>query len=295
MIGINGGLIGKANIPDYRYGIPGLWTPSEQITAKRQNKWPQAPSSLADSYIAAVEAADGQALEVAVKNAYYQFINDCTTDGNIQSIGACCILAGARTLSGALVPLIGPAPTNVGFSSANYARKGLPAGVARLLSNRLDSDDPIDSRHLALYSTTVGTANGQVSIGTAVNTGTFRVEMYRAVSGAYGAYLGGGVINIGGGTPISNLAFAAGLNAMSLSNGTVSYVNGSGTINYTLNYATGSVAQGVQVGVFARGDGTNPLLSGTISYYSIGSGLPNVSAYCTRVNTLISQLYAAVP
>jgi hypothetical protein len=40
------------------------------------------------------------------------------------AIKASCILAGARTLAGALVPLAGAAPTNVGpFVSGDYNRK----------------------------------------------------------------------------------------------------------------------------------------------------------------------------
>jgi hypothetical protein len=69
----------------------------------------------AKAYIAAVETADGQALEPAIRTAYDQFIRGCKSDGIWDAIKASCILAGARSLSGALVPLVGAAPTNNNF------------------------------------------------------------------------------------------------------------------------------------------------------------------------------------
>jgi hypothetical protein len=84
---------------------------------------PDEPEAL--TYIAAVEAADGQALEPAVKLAINAFIKGCKNDGIWPAIKASCILAGARTLTGALVPLVGTAPTNVDglFVSGDYNRK----------------------------------------------------------------------------------------------------------------------------------------------------------------------------
>jgi hypothetical protein len=74
------------------------------------------------AYIAAVETADGQALEPAIRTAYDQFIRGCKADGIWDAIKASCILSGARSLSGALVPLKGSAPTNNNFVSGDYVR-----------------------------------------------------------------------------------------------------------------------------------------------------------------------------
>lgn len=66
-------------------------------------------------YINAVEAADGQALDLDIKTAINNFIVGAKADGiwdNIESLG---FLAGPKTLSGALVPVRGPASTNIGF------------------------------------------------------------------------------------------------------------------------------------------------------------------------------------
>ena len=67
----------------------------------------------AAAYIAAVEAADGQMLEPALVTAYNEFFVGCKADAspfagvsNFDAIKASCIMAGARTLAGALVPLM---------------------------------------------------------------------------------------------------------------------------------------------------------------------------------------------
>lgn len=67
------------------------------------------------AYITAVETADGQALEDGIKLAYNDFIVGCKTDGIWSAIKASCILAGARTLDGALTPLAGAPPADYGF------------------------------------------------------------------------------------------------------------------------------------------------------------------------------------
>jgi hypothetical protein len=77
----------------------------------------------AADYIKRVEAADGQALELPIRLAIDAFVRGCKDDGIWPAIKASCILAGARTLSGALVPLVGTAPTNNNFVSGDYDRK----------------------------------------------------------------------------------------------------------------------------------------------------------------------------
>jgi hypothetical protein len=123
----------------------------------------------AASYIALVEAADTAAgspggLETATKVAIHSFVKGCKADGIWPAIKASCILAGARTLSGALVPLVGAAPTNPGnvFVQADYNRKtGLVGnGSTKYLnSNRAGNADPQNSNHIAVYASTVVTSN----------------------------------------------------------------------------------------------------------------------------------------
>ncbi len=114
----------------------------------------------AQTYISAVEAADGQALETAVKDLINAFFVGCKADGIFTALKACCLLCGARTLAGALVPVAGPAPTNVGFVAGDYNRKtGIVGnGTSKYLnSNRAKNADPQDNFHAAVYQTTAAT------------------------------------------------------------------------------------------------------------------------------------------
>ena len=138
--------------------------------AKIQGKTFFSQSSYDDttSYIAAVEAADGQALEDSIKTAYTDFIVGCKADGIWNAIKASCILAGARTLNGALVPLVGTAPTNFNFVSGDYIRKtGLRGnGTTKYLnSNRSNNSDPQNNTHLSVNVTLAPTAGVRVSMG----------------------------------------------------------------------------------------------------------------------------------
>jgi len=106
----------------------------------------------ASTYIEAVEAADTQALETATRYAINDFVIGCKQDGVWSAIKASCILAGARTLAGALVPLVGTAPTNFNFVSGDYNREtGLVGdGSTKYLdSNRNNNADPQNNQHMA--------------------------------------------------------------------------------------------------------------------------------------------------
>jgi hypothetical protein len=111
-------------------------------------------------YLAAVEAADGQALETPVRRAVDAFVKELkATPGLFDAIKASCILCGARTLSGALVPLAGTAPTNNNFIPDDYNREtGLvgDGSTKYLNSNRSNDDEPQDDFHLAVYVSTTG-------------------------------------------------------------------------------------------------------------------------------------------
>lgn len=106
------------------------------------------------NYFSAVELVDGQPLELSVRNAINSFVLGCKSDGIWDAIKASCILAGARTLNGALVPLKGTAPTRFGFVDGDYNRKtGLVGnGSSKYLdSNRNNNADPQNNRHLSIF------------------------------------------------------------------------------------------------------------------------------------------------
>jgi len=120
----------------------------------------------AQAYLQAVEVADNQALEQGVQQAVNQFVIGCKADGIWTAIKASCILSGARTLTGALVPLVGTAPTNVNFVSGDYNRKtGLVgASTKNLNANRAGNADPQNNMHNAIYaSTTISNSSALIN------------------------------------------------------------------------------------------------------------------------------------
>jgi hypothetical protein len=128
----------------------------------------------AAAYITAVETADGQALEAGVVTAINDFVVGCKADGIWSAIKSSAILAGARTLSGALQPLVGTAPTSFNFVSGDYNRKtGLKGdGSTKYLdSNRNNNADPQDSQHLSVYASTALADNSRY-IGSGATTGS---------------------------------------------------------------------------------------------------------------------------
>lgn len=128
------------------------------------------------TYLRAVRAADGAFVEPAVQLAISAFIAGCKTDGIWSAIKASCILMGARTLSGALTPLVGSAPTNSNFVSGDYNRKTglLGDGSTKFLnSNRANNADPQDSQHLALHvSASASQSCAYIGASTAATAGT---------------------------------------------------------------------------------------------------------------------------
>jgi hypothetical protein len=144
----------------------------------------------ARNYILAVEAVEGP-LEVGVKKAINNFIVGCKSDGIWTAIKASCLLAGPKTLNGILVPLVGTAPTNINFISSDYNRKtGLKGdGSTKYLdSNRSNSADPQNSKHVSAYLTesptrdatrsmiAVDTASSNLFLGTSIASVFFRIN-----------------------------------------------------------------------------------------------------------------------
>jgi len=132
-------------------------------------------------YLSRVEAADGQSLEAGIKSAIETFIVGCKTDGNWSAIRASYLLCCARTLTGALIPLVGPDATSVGFVSGNYNRKtGLLCGTGRYLRTGIADDSlPQDNFHMSLFGSFVNagitTAQAGVYIASAYSSVLYQV------------------------------------------------------------------------------------------------------------------------
>jgi hypothetical protein len=126
-------------------------------------------------YILRVEAADAAPLERPVRVAINTLVVGLKADGVWPRLGAACILAGARTLSGILVPLVGPAPSPANFVQADYSRRNGLVGNGsnkNLNGNRAQNADPQDDLHMAVYATTAATNASGFPIYLGVGSGS---------------------------------------------------------------------------------------------------------------------------
>jgi hypothetical protein len=240
----------------------------------------------AQVYISAVEAADGQGLEDGVKDAINSFVLGCKADGIWTAIKASCILAGARTLTGALVPLVGTAPTNVGglFVSGDYNRKtGLVGnGSTKFLdSNRNNNADPQNNNHNTVYASSIPTS-GVTLMGTGVTD-----------AGA-NALLTGATRSRNGSAQNYAATLASGFAGHTRSS-SLSYVNRANGADTTLTQTSESTFAG-NLFIFARNLGGNPQLFANprLAFYSIGESL-DLALLDARVTALINAFAAAIP
>ena len=238
-------------------------------------------------YIAAVEAADGQALEQTVKIAIDNFVLGCKADNTWNAIKASCILAGARTLSGALVPLVGPAPTNFNdnFVTADYNRKtGLVGnGSTKYLdSNRNNNADPQNNKHVAIHVSSLPTITARPMLAQdRLNTeGPGATLIYNTLTRLHDAATSGYTASAG----------FIGL-ARSAAN---SYVRRNGGINDSPSQASVAVVA-KNIVLYADNLQNGPIYSNArLAFYSIGESL-DLALLDARVTALINAFAAAIP
>ena len=239
----------------------------------------------AAAYLDAVEVADGQSLEPATRTAVNTFVEGCKADGIWDAIKACCIMAGARTLAGALVPLVGTAPTNFNFVAGDYDREtGLKGdGLGKYLdTNRANNSDPLDSSHLSLYRT------DSVNDGNTYWIGTVNGFVINSI-GRNGIYSNSSSL-------VSKSNTDIGLHGISRSDAaTVSYVWPG--VSSTQSFASISTSSLNSFVFTLNVDGTPSTTLDTaarLSFYSIGEAL-NLDLLEARVSTLMTDLAAAIP
>jgi hypothetical protein len=100
----------------------------------------------------------GSSITDANKSAVNAFIVGCKTDGIWGAIKASCLLAGPNSLAGALVPLVGTAPTNLNFVAGDYSRTvGLTTDATGkyIATNYSYAVGMQDNAHMAIWSETV--------------------------------------------------------------------------------------------------------------------------------------------
>jgi hypothetical protein len=261
---------------------------------------PSAPPSEFDpdalAYLEAVEEADGQALESAVRAAINDFVVGCKTDGIWDAIKASCILAGARTLYGALVPLAGDAPTNFNFVSGDYDRTtGLKGdGSTKYLdSNRADNADPQNDAHVFAHVITADTRFNTTSAGVYIGGSSAGFASRRTAGGPY-----------------SNSFYTSNRSGAAIFSGVAANSTGgmgtsrSSSTGYSIRVAgtsgtrtVASVSPGSQA-IFIFADNANGTVQSQsdarLAFYSIGESL-DLALLDTRVSNLITAIGAAIP
>jgi hypothetical protein len=245
----------------------------------------------AAKYLAAVEAADGEPLEPAVRTAINAFFRDTKAAGVFDALKACCILAGARTLAGALVPVVGDAPLNLNFISDDYNREtGLVGnGSTKFLNaNRLLSADPQDDYHCSVYEYTAASSPNSMTLLGGGGAASGAVTLGRTTSAAY-TRCRSATLKTG-----ANVGDVAGFIGTSRAAGS-GYSQRSGGVNTPQTDASSDVGDYITT-VFARattGGGRDSLSDARIAFYSIGESL-DLEALDLAVSTLLTAIGAAV-
>ena len=248
----------------------------------------------ARAYIEAVRIADGSYMERDVQVAINDFITGCKADGIWSAIKSSCLLMGARTLAGALTPLVGSAPTNVnnGFVSGDYNREtGLVGdGVGKYLdSNRNVNADPQNSFHQSVYVTSAATGSMAYIGAGAAGTGSSQFDYVTGGSGTIGwrNRNGTGITQTSVGSPTGLIGTSRAASATYTSR-----VNGTST-------GRSSTSQTPHNGnslVFARNSASNVaglFSDARMAFYSIGESL-DLALLDTRITTLYNAIGAAL-
>lgn len=285
----------------------------------RRLLYPNYVQVLLDRIKAADElAGNTQGLELGVTDAISTCVQALKNDGILGVTGATpevqvlsqsaslikasCFMMGARTLSGALVPLAAdmPAPTNFNFSSPRYNRRtGLigDGATTYLDSNRADSGDPQNSAHLSVYATTPSTTGNNTYsayAGTGNNINSFRV-IYR-----YNAFVGAGGVSA---VSVYNRSAArldtggmdsTGLIATNRANG--SQITGrAAQLNFGPLSTTSNAPSSSTIFIFAENANGIPTArtNARLNFYSIGESL-DLAILDARITALSNAIQAAI-
>ena len=261
----------------------------------------------ARAYIEAVRLADGQYMEPAVQLAVNAFVVGCKADGIWSAIKASCLLMGARTLSGALTPLVGAAPTNNFFVSSDYNRKtGLAGdGLTKFLDTNRNAStaDLVNNHHIAVLPTLLpdetAAGSGSSDFG--------RLIAVRASGTGTGSVQ---ITNIGSTNPnnANSITFFSASTTLagfsvSKSAGSFAGLSRSSSSEYVTRHAGSSVTRtDASLASLANANwqvlgttGTGGKYSAArVAFYSIGESL-NLALLDSRVSTLYTAIGAAIP
>jgi hypothetical protein len=246
----------------------------------------------AATYIAAVEFEDGQALEDAIKIAINAYVIGLKTDGIWNSVLASCIMMGARTIEGALVPLKGSDPTSVNFVSGDYNREtGIKGASTKYIdSNFNDANTYVTNIHMGFYQTenaSGGTTYTPMGARNSGGAGTSNQVVRDPSSNMTAFHRNGTQDGMGAQVAESFVATSRGNSS--------NFIYRNNTSTGTVTRAASATASGVNYWVFNRT--TSGLFTpARMSFYTIGTHIDStgLTNYRTRVKTLYDAIAAAI-
>jgi hypothetical protein len=244
----------------------------------------------AAKYLAAVEAADGEPLEPAVRTAINAFVAALKADSLWDAIGSSCLLCGPRTLAGALVPLRGDAPTAYGFVDGDFDRLGLTGdGTSYLDSNRAANLTSDSDLHFACYlSTSISDNSSPMGLSSAASNASFlrfASTVYTWCNSPSGSAANASQVNNSG---------AAGFYGATRTTDLEFFCRNAGTAQ-TKTAGAGSLPSSNYY-IFAdnAASGIRQVSTSSISFYSIGAGLTGDSAGLAKLDTHVTAYVTAI-
>jgi len=247
----------------------------------------------ARDYILRVEAADGKRLESQVRGAINSFVIGCKADGIWTAIRASCIMAGARTVAGAITPLVGNAPTNNNFVIGDYSRTlGLLGNdsnkhLATGYNNNDTTNFPQNDSHMSCFVSVSQTDTSGILIGTIASVGYRFILYYNSTTNIFARNRS---ITVSGSISQAPLGFQ-GTSRNNSANFNYRLTSSSGAVSSTA-IAVSGVPTNELLGVFASGSATI-FSAARMSFYSIGKSL-TLSSLDSRVTTLMNTLASVI-
>lgn len=244
----------------------------------------------AQTWITAIEAADGQALETATKDAYNACVVGLKSDAQWSLLQLMVVVAGARTQAGALKPAVGPAQTAISLPTAGYNRR----------SGQLGDGTGYINTGLRLNQLALNNASMGLWVASAATTGVGymgRDDTSVANTGETAIYRNSSTIT---GRHQTSNAFTA--SAANSSTGFIGMSRGSsGTLSFraagtteSLSYSSaGTSSSANNILVFSRDTSAASRTNGRIAFYFAGQNL-NLALLSARVSTLLTAI-AAIP
>ena len=244
----------------------------------------------AATYIAAVEAADGQSLEQPIRNAMTEFVVNCKNAGIWGAMKSSVLLCGPRTQAGAVVPLKGTAPTLTSFVGDYNRETGLARTSGTFNTNRAGDADNQNNKHVAVYPSFIEYGSNATVLCSIIGNGT--------ASGATVIHANSAGLTIkanSASNAIGNQAgYASNLIGISINSDTdtqVLYNGNIGKISYTTTTPLSSSM------ILYGGGGLSPSIS-RVAFYSMGDSMDLLSLqnilniYLSRLSRYFDSTYS---